>query len=128
MSAPQKTMAELAADYGLAQGKGVLQWTKNGAPTDRYEGEMKDGLYEGQGKLTYANKARYEGEFKAGERDGKGTYVFPSGARLTTEFREGRPQGHGMYVWSNGNRYIGEDGDAQAHRQPQGSAGKTQGA
>ena len=23
-----------------------------------------------------------------------------------------------------GNRYIGEDGDAQAHRQPQGSAGK----
>ena len=26
-----------------------------------------------------------------------------------------------------GNRYIGEDGDAQAHRQPQGSAGKQQG-
>jgi protocatechuate 4,5-dioxygenase alpha chain len=26
-----------------------------------------------------------------------------------------------------GNRYIGEDGDAQAHRQPQGKAGKTKG-
>ena len=25
---------------------------------------------------------------------------------------------------AEGNRYIGEDGDAQAHRQPQGSAGK----
>lgn len=24
-----------------------------------------------------------------------------------------------------GNRFVGEDGDAQAHRQPQGSAGKT---
>lgn len=24
-----------------------------------------------------------------------------------------------------GNRYVGEDGDAQAHRQPQGAAGKT---
>ena len=24
----------------------------------------------------------------------------------------------------DGNRYVGEDGDAQAHRQPQGSAGK----
>jgi hypothetical protein len=102
-----------ACDYGLAQGKGVLQWTKNGAPTDRYEGEMKEGLYEGQGKLTYANKARYEGEFKAGERDGKGTFVFPSGARLTAEFREGRPQGHGMYVWTNGNRYIGDFRDNQ---------------
>jgi len=27
-----------------------------------------------------------------------------------------------------GNRYVGEDGDAQAHRQPQGAAGKTKGA
>jgi protocatechuate 4,5-dioxygenase, alpha chain len=25
----------------------------------------------------------------------------------------------------DGNRFIGEDGDAQAHRQPQGAAGKT---
>jgi protocatechuate 4,5-dioxygenase alpha chain len=25
---------------------------------------------------------------------------------------------------AEGNRYVGEDGDAQAHRQPQGSAGK----
>ena len=25
---------------------------------------------------------------------------------------------------AEGNRYIGEDGDAQAHRQPQGQAGK----
>jgi protocatechuate 4,5-dioxygenase alpha chain len=24
-----------------------------------------------------------------------------------------------------GNRFVGEDGDAQAHRQPQGAAGKT---
>jgi protocatechuate 4,5-dioxygenase alpha chain len=27
---------------------------------------------------------------------------------------------------AQGNRYLGEDGDAQAHRQPQGAAGKTQ--
>ena len=102
-----------ACEFGLAQGKGTLQWTRNGVPTDRYEGEMKDGLYEGQGKLTYADKARYEGEFKAGEGDGKGTYVFPSGARLISEFREGRPQGHGMYVWTNGDRYIGDFRDNQ---------------
>ena len=25
-----------------------------------------------------------------------------------------------------GNRYVGEDGDAQAHRQPQGAAGQSQ--
>ena len=28
---------------------------------------------------------------------------------------------------ADGNRYIGEDGDAQAHRQPQGAAGRPQG-
>ena len=28
---------------------------------------------------------------------------------------------------ANGNRYVGEDGDAQAHRQPQGSADKNKG-
>lgn len=60
-------------EHGLAQGKGVLQWLRDGKPTERYEGEMKDGLYEGTGKITYANRARYEGEFKAGERDGRGT-------------------------------------------------------
>jgi len=27
-----------------------------------------------------------------------------------------------------GNRYLGEDGDAQPHRQPQGAAGRTKGA
>ena len=27
-----------------------------------------------------------------------------------------------------GNRFVGEDGDAQAHRQPQGRAGQTKGA
>ena len=60
-------------EHGLAQGKGVLQWTRDGKPAERYEGEMQDGLYEGTGKIVYADRARYEGEFKAGERDGRGT-------------------------------------------------------
>ena len=100
-------------EHGLAQGKGVLQWSRDGKPAERYEGEMKDGLYEGTGKITYANRARYEGEFKAGERDGRGTYIFPSGGRYTGPFREGRPNGQGAYVWPNGNRYIGEFRDNQ---------------
>ncbi len=102
-----------ACEHGLAQGKGVLQWTRDGRPTDRYEGEMKDGLYEGQGKIVYANRARYEGEFRAGERDGRGTYTFPSGAKLIGTFVEGRPHGHGAYIWTNGNRYQGPFRDNQ---------------
>ena len=30
----------------------------------------------------------------------------------------------GVAMIAEGNRYIGEDGDAQAHRQPQGKAGQ----
>jgi protocatechuate 4,5-dioxygenase alpha chain len=39
-----------------------------------------------------------------------------------TEYREMMLRG-GRSI--EGNRFVGEDGDAQAHRQPQGAAGKT---
>src|SRR5882757_1967314 len=47
--------------HGLAHGQGVLQWYQDGKPIARYEGEMKDGLANGAGKITYANGTRYEG-------------------------------------------------------------------
>ena len=73
------------APPALATGRGVLQWIRNGVPAERYDGEMKDGLYEGRGLINYGNGTRYDGDFRAGEREGRGTFV-----------------------WSNGNRYIGD--------------------
>ena len=37
-----------------------------------YEGEFKDGIEEGKGKLNYLDGYVYEGEFKNGTPDGKG--------------------------------------------------------
>jgi len=40
---------------------------------DRYEGEVKNGIFEGYGKYYYTrNKHEYHGEFKNGKPDGKG--------------------------------------------------------
>ena len=38
---------------GLADGKGTLQWSENGAPTGRYDGDYRQGKVEGQGTYTW---------------------------------------------------------------------------
>ena len=73
--------------HGLAHGQGILQWYQGGKPIARYEGEMKDGLANGSGKISYANGPRYEGEWQNGERYGRGTFTFANGARYTGDFR-----------------------------------------
>ena len=47
---------------GKKQGKGIFDW-KDGS---KYEGEMKDGWYHGNGKFIYPNGVVYEGEFVKG--------------------------------------------------------------
>lgn len=100
-------------EHGLASGTGVLQWFQHGKSIARYEGEMKDGLANGRGKIAYANGSRYEGEWLNGERSGRGTFVFGNGARYVGDFREGKPNGRGTYTWLNGNRYVGDFRDNQ---------------
>ena len=45
--------------HGLAHGQGVLQWFQGGKPIARFEGDMKDGMANGSGKMTYANGTKY---------------------------------------------------------------------
>jgi hypothetical protein len=60
---------------GRAAGRGVLQWFKDGTPLARYEGEVRDGEYNGRGTYIFANYSHYEGEFRAGRPNGIGTYT-----------------------------------------------------
>ena len=41
-----------------------------------YEGEMKDGLKEGKGNITYKNGDKYTGDFKQNLKDGNGVYFY----------------------------------------------------
>ena len=49
--------------------------------------EVKDGLYDGQGKLTYADKARYEGEWSNDRANGWGTRSGGRGGQVFTGIR-----------------------------------------
>ena len=55
---------------------------------DKYEGEMKDGRFHGQGKLTFADGREYIGEFKNGLRNGQGTLTTHDGDRYEGEWKE----------------------------------------
>jgi hypothetical protein len=60
----------------MPDGQGTLTWT-NGS---RYVGEFSHGKMNGQGTLTYADGSKYVGGFSNGEMDGQGTVVAPDGA------------------------------------------------
>ena len=47
----------------------------------KYEGEIKDGLPQGQGTETYPSGNKYVGEFKDGEQNGLVTYSYPNGEK-----------------------------------------------
>lgn len=52
---------------GYADGEGTLQWTQNGRPSDRYDGEYRHGKRNGQGTVTYRNGEKVEGDWNDDE-------------------------------------------------------------
>ncbi len=103
---------------GAAEGTGVLQWFDDGRPTDRYEGEMRDGWENGRGIATSTMIAdRYDGEWREGWRHGRGIYDFASGDRYEGDWFEGSRTGRGTMVWADGARYEGEWLDSKPNGQ-----------
>ena len=64
-----------AQPSGLASGKGIIEW-RNG---DQFEGEMKNGEFDGHGSYTTKNGIRYEGGWKNGVKEGQGRTTFADG-------------------------------------------------
>lgn len=98
-----------ACPNGIAEGTGILQWFDDDRPSDRYEGELRDGWENGQGVATSTVIAdRYEGQWRDGWRHGQGIYTFANGDRYEGNWFEGLRAGHGTMVWEDGARYEGE--------------------
>ncbi|HET7671610.1 MAG TPA: C13 family peptidase [Burkholderiales bacterium] len=89
---------------GKFNGRGRLEWD-NGA---RYEGGFENGLYHGRGRLTTADGRAYSGEFEKGQFHGRGRYEAPSGEVWEGDFEKGELTGHGTYSRPDGMRYRGE--------------------
>lgn len=90
--------------FDTSQGVSVVTFP-NG---DRYEGQFKDGLFQGWGVYYYRNGSRYEGEFRRDMKHGKGTFTDRNGDRYVGEFRNDMREGRGQLLYSNGDKYSGE--------------------
>ena len=73
--------------------------------TPKYVGEYKDGLYHGQGILTFPDGEKYVGEFKDDKRDGQGTYTYSDGEKYVGEFKDGKRDGQGTYTSQDGEEF-----------------------
>ena len=67
-----------------------------------YEGDLVNGLPEGEGKKVWPNGASYTGQWHNGAMEGKGTYIFENGAQYTGSWFHGRYNGEGTYTNSRG--------------------------
>jgi len=92
---------------GLVEGQGVLQWYDTGTPSDRYDGEYRDGKMNGHGTYFAVDGERYEGEFKDNSRTGHGVYLTRWGDRYEGNFERAVLQGPGTAVFADGRRYEG---------------------
>ena len=75
---------------------------------DIYEGEMKNSIPDGKGKLIFVkNKEKYIGDFKMGEMTGIGTFTFEDNTEYSGDIENGIFNGKGNMKWENGTEYSG---------------------
>lgn len=99
---------------GLATGPGKLSWrvpgTANYDPRGvhhSYEGALKEGRFDGQGRLTYRDGAFFSGTWVAGVLQGVGESLDAEGNRYEGPFVNGKPEGQGIYRAAAGWVYEG---------------------
>ena len=73
-----------------------------------YEGEWKDGLWEGKGEIRYTDGDSYSGQFSRHEFNGYGTYRYSDGAVYEGYWKDGMFNGSGTMNYADGSIYAGE--------------------
>lgn len=79
-----------------------------------YKGHCKEGVRQGQGKLTYQKNGmeiEYVGEWEDNKPHGKGKEIMKKEGREYTydgDFEDGLKEGEGKYTWPNGSYYTGK--------------------
>eukprot|EP00741_Cyanophora_paradoxa_P002684 tig00000615_g2604.t1 len=82
----------------------VLQH-KNG---DRYEGDMVNGKFHGNGTYYWRDGTRYSGDWVEGRQEGKGDKMWPNGDRHEGDFVNNVAHGWGVRISANGDVYEGD--------------------
>ncbi|XP_046357024.1 radial spoke head 10 homolog B-like [Haliotis rufescens] len=80
-----------------------------------FEGEKARGLYEGEGKASFAGGHCYIGQFSEGLMHGKGMYVWADGVVYEGDFCKNQVTGKGSYKWPDESTYEGEVLNGKRH-------------
>ena len=98
----------------VCQGTDLTKWTDcywkgSFSSGDKYEGEFKDGAFNGLGfYYFFSNGDKYVGEFKGGKRHGQGIYIRLDGSMLLGDWVEGKAEGN--FIEYAANRQIKRSG------------------
>jgi hypothetical protein len=87
---------------GVAEGKGVIEYSLGGKPGARYEGTLKRGRFDGRGRLKTADGAVYDGDWVEGAQEGYGEYAAPDGTIFRGGWTAGKPDGPGVLTTADG--------------------------
>ena len=94
---------DFIGDYvnGVKEGYGIMN-IKEGI----YEGEMKNGNFNGIGKFTFNDKRKYEGEFVNNKMEGYGILYLPNNKIFVGHFKNDLQDGFGVF-YTQKKIYIG---------------------
>lgn len=91
---------------GHREGRGIYRYFKSG---HKYEGEWKEDVKRGIGKMTYQGVGEYHGYWENGRRHGEGVFVYKNGDTYTGWWRHGEKEGYGTYLFKEtGMKMCGE--------------------
>ena len=103
----------IAAD-GTITGKGKLVWRVRGSASydpktiySVYQGEMRDGRPNGDGRLEIRSGEMFEGQWSNGLLEGRGVRVDVDGNRYEGQFSAGVPNGEGRFLARTGEIFEG---------------------
>jgi hypothetical protein len=92
---------------GRLEGRGAVQWFKDGKPAVREEGEWHSGKVQGRKLSIYASGERIEGEYLNGKLNGRGILTMPNGDRFDANFKDGDASALMLVRYANGDVYEG---------------------
>merc|ERR1711912_216166 len=79
-----------------------------------YEGEYKENMKDGEGRMEYPDGGIYEGSWKFDKRHGDGAYWYPNGDIYSGEWKFGTKHGRGTFINADSNaRLIGTYADGK---------------
>lgn len=100
---------------GMAEGKGIVVYSRNNRFAAKYDGGMSGGARHGRGVYYAANFDQLSVNWKDGLAEGSGEWTYGDKSRFTVVFNRGEARGEGRYYqgdWA----YIGAlNGEGQAY-------------